>query len=192
MQSHCGRSLAHRISKWMLISFLDSASQRELLRTLPFIATSSTPARKEGGHSDGNDGDGEDYEENWVEPILYFWDQDGLGFTDEQSDGAREGIRTIPPPSDLASREGIRAKLLEPIFNTVDSNSRVKDGIVSPIAALISPEDEDDEYPASLNSAIWSLEDNLKQMPVEETDCGERDNRTRKRITSRPPLTVLS
>ncbi|KAK8019193.1 hypothetical protein PG990_004331 [Apiospora arundinis] len=61
MQELCGSTLAHRISKWLLVSFLDSASQRELLRTSPLTVAQKRPLPQNeggGGHSHA--------EENWV------------------------------------------------------------------------------------------------------------------------------
>ncbi|KAK8090314.1 hypothetical protein PG997_005275 [Apiospora hydei] len=180
MQEHCGSRLAHRISKWMLISFVDSASQRELLRTSSLVRK-TTVSEKEGG------GSNDDAEESWVVPILRFWNRDGLPITDEQGSdsgssrgfGRRDGKGVWP--SSLVMRPAANTKLTKPVLTAMDrSSSETRGGPLLPVSALLSPEEDDDDThdgrSASPNSAIWSQQDEPKPEPKAEpvTELGKR------------------
>ncbi|KAK8041821.1 hypothetical protein PG993_006344 [Apiospora rasikravindrae] len=174
MQEHCGSRLAHRISKWMLLSFVDSASQRELLRTSSLIRKPTLSEQEGGGSHD-------DAEESWVVPVLRFWNRDGLPIIDEQNTGggggssspiSRERNRASVWSSSPVMRPAASTKLVEPILTTMDRSSEDNKG-----RSLIPPEEDDDDAAdgrsASPNSAIWSQEVELKPEPP-VTELGKR------------------
>ncbi|KAK7987484.1 hypothetical protein PG989_007799 [Apiospora arundinis] len=138
IQKHCGSTPAHRISMWMLVSFLDSASQRELLRTSSLIQTPPLPPPKESDKSRGS----AHTAENWVVPVLRYWNRDGLPIADKLDNGAGDSDST-----GSGDEKG--------------NNSTKKDKKPSiPISTLVSTKDRVDDgwEPASINSAIWSQE----------------------------------
>lgn len=113
MQEHCGDTLAHRISKWMLISFLDSPSQRELLQTSSLIARRPLVQKEGGGRNDDADG-------SWVVPVLRFWNRDGLPITDDESSGG--GLWSSSLVMRPAANTKLAKKLREPVLIAFDSN----------------------------------------------------------------------
>ncbi|KAK8081450.1 hypothetical protein PG996_000231 [Apiospora saccharicola] len=178
MQGNCGDTLAHRISKWMMISFIESASQRELLRTSPLITTSRFRLQEKGGGGDGA-GDDNDAEENWVVPVLRFWNRDGLPITnDEQRTAGEDGggggspghaggdesdLRPSSSPA-VVGADGV-AKPIEPVLTIINHSdnkdkgkSRSTDPLLPSVDAEVYDDDDNDGRSASPNSAIWSQE----------------------------------
>lgn len=154
MQEDCGDALAHRVSKWMLISFLDSASQRELLYTSSVVSRRPLIQKEEGGDS------ADHTEWSWVVPVLRFWNRDGLPVVDEQQRDDGPGIGGIDGAGSWSSSLALRPastsmQLVQPVLTAMNNVRHENRGPSIPISALLSPRDGEDDG-RSVNSAIWS------------------------------------
>lgn len=167
MQDHCGSALAHRVSMWMLVCFLESASQRELLRTSSL--TTNTVVAHPPSRGKGRDGSGDGADESWVVPILRFWNRDGLPIADDEQSNdsggspdfdAGDGWGGLGPIGPAVRSAAVGENLVEPVLTAMDKAK----GPSIPISALLSPaekgdddgDDDADGRSASPNSAIWS------------------------------------